>query len=169
MSFFNALSFEYFFFMFSFYFLPFSMKKEKGFSWERQKEGAPQVLKFEDNIVEMWAKYKKQKSMEENNWFSIIPHHVSCNLIHSYLSSQLICLCWKPSALAPNLTNCICFDRLGGIKKPHTCDISICDNTVRLLDLFPGCAYSCLCDKLDVIFFLKQLRAIKRSLMMILG
>ena len=121
MSFFNAPSFEYFFFMFSFYFLPFSMKKEKGFSWERQKEGAPQVLKFEDNIVEMWAKYKKQKSMEENNWFSIIPHHVSCNLIHSYLSSQLICLCWKPSALAPNLTNCVfALIDLEGKKTSHT-------------------------------------------------
>ena len=60
-------------------------------------------------------------------------------------------------------------DLEGKKNKPHTCDISIHDNTVRLLDLFPGCAYSCLCDKLDVIFFLKQLRAIKRSLMMILG
>lgn len=62
---------------------------------------------------------------------------------------------------------CICFGRVEG-EKPHTHDISICDNTLRLLDLFPGCVYSCLSDRLDVIFFLKQLSTIKRSLMMIL-
>lgn len=62
----------------------------------------------------------------------------------------------------------ICFDRLEG-KESHTYEISICDNTLRLLDLFPGYVYSCLCDRLDVIFFLKQPSAIKRSLLMILS
>lgn len=41
--------------------------------------------------------------------------------------------------------------------------------TLRLLDLFPGYVYSCLCDRLDVIFFFKQPSAIKRSVMMITG
>lgn len=41
--------------------------------------------------------------------------------------------------------------------------------TLRFLDLFPGYVYSCLCDRLDVIFFLKQPSAIKRSVMMITG
>lgn len=72
--------------------------------------------------------------------------------------------------LLVNLTNCIfaLIDLKGKNFPTHMTSLYVI-TTLRLLDLFPGYVYSCLCDRLDVIFFLKQPSAIKRSVMMIRG
>lgn len=116
------------------------------------------------------SKKKKTHGGEKTTKTPGFPQHLTTSaVILSTLTTHPSSFIFENLQLWPKYHNLnICFDQLRG-KKPHTYDISICDNTLRLLDLFPGCVYSCLCDGLDAIFFLKQLSAIKKSLMTILG